>query len=146
MTTSYFSKSYRRDRPNAWHLSIWTGPSMQAWCVQDTRTDACVGLAVGDGEGLPEPDRLPAHPASASFIAVPEISTLVPEGVLHEGGGAEHLELVHGPLPAGRLREMTLDALSARCVYQHDEAAERQVLKRFPSARPLALHAVRAWR
>jgi hypothetical protein len=46
------------------------------------------------------------------------------------------------PLPAGKLRSATIDALGARCIYQHDENVELQVIQRFPSARPIALHAL----
>lgn len=142
MIAAHFSKAYQTGRERAWHLAIWKAPAVQAWTVHDIRTNGCVALTATNGPELPNEDRLPVHPASVSFIAVPEISTLVPEGVLQEGSEAAQLELVHGPLPHGKLRHTPIDVLGARCIYQHDEAAELPVLKRFPSARPIALHAL----
>lgn len=139
---SHFSKAYAPSKERAWHLSIWSAPSTQAWCVHDVGTNACVALAAGEGPDLPDAGRLPVHPVSVTFIAVPEISTLVPEGVLEGGREAAHLELVHGPLPTGLLRDEPIDALSARCIYLHDEGAERRLLTRYPGARPIALQAL----
>jgi uncharacterized protein DUF3822 len=139
---SHFDKRYQPSQDRTWHVSLWTSPGLKGWCVHDIRSNACVGLTAATGDPLPHADRLPKHPASVSFIAVPEISTLVPEGVLESGREAAHLELVHGPLPTGRLRDEPIDALSARCIFLHDEGAERKLLERFPGARPVALQAL----
>ena len=142
VTSSHFTERYQPGRERAWHLSIWSAPHATAWCVHDTTDGNVVGLASAGSDQLPETERLPKNPASVSFIAVPEISTLVPEGVLEGGREAAHLELVHGALPTGLLRDEPIDALSARCIYLHDEAAEKRLLHRFPSARPIALQAL----
>lgn len=138
----FFSDRYQPARERAWHLSIWTSPGQAAWCVNDVTDGSVVALATATGDRLPHEERLPLHPASASFIAVPEVSTLVPEGVLESGREAAHLTLVHGPLPAGTLRDEPIDALGARCIYLHDADAERRLLERFPQARPVALQAL----
>ena len=137
-----FLKAYQPAKERSWHLSLWSTPTGRAWCVHDVRENSCVALVSGEGSALPAMEKLPLHPASVSFIAVPEISTLVPEGVLEGGREAAHLELVHGPLPTDRLRDEPIDALSARCIYLHDDAAEKELLARFPSARPIALQAL----
>ncbi len=142
MTTSHFADRYQPGRERAWHLSIWSAPHATAWCVHDTANGNVVALVSEGGDQLTEAERLPKNPASVSFIAVPEISTLVPEGVLEGGREAAHLELVHGALPIGLLRDEPIDALSARCIYLHDEAAEKRLLHRFPGARPIALQAL----
>lgn len=142
MNDPYFADHYQPTRDRAWHLSIWTSPGHTAWCVHDVADGKVVALATAAGDRLTQEELLPRNPASASFIAVPEVSTLVPEGVLESGREAAHLALVHGPLPEGTLRDEPIDALSARCIYLHDEAAEQRLLERFPQARPVALQAL----
>ena len=142
VTASHFTERYQPGRERAWHLSIWSAPHATAWCVHDITNGSVAGLASGGSDQLPEAERLPKNPASISFIALPEISTLVPEGVLEGGREAAHLELVHGALPTGLLRDEPIDALSARCIYLHDEAVEKRLLHHYPSARPIALQAL----
>lgn len=142
MSASYFGRDYAPDRDRSWHLSILSSPSSQTWCVHDVRTRTCMALASALGDSLPEPTRVPERPASVSFIAMPELNTLVPEGVMDDGAETAHLELVHGALPSGRTRGTRLEAVGARFIYLHDEAAERAILQRHPSAVPIALGAL----
>jgi hypothetical protein len=142
MSTFHSTREYLPLKERAWHLSLLCAPGMNAWCVHDAETGACVALATGENAATPEAHRMPPRPASVSFTVMPEISTLVPEGVLAGGNEAAHLALVHGTLPGGTLRDEPIDALNARCIYLHDEAAERRVLKEHPAARPVSLRNV----
>lgn len=82
---------------------------------------------------------LPMHPASISFVSLPEWSALVPEGALERGTEARHLSLAHGKLPTGALRDEPVPDIGARCIYVHDDELERDVLDRFPGARPVPM-------
>lgn len=134
--------TYDRHRERAWHLSVWLAPEMRGWCVHDLTTGKCLALFADKGNELPQPDELPVRPMSVSFTALPEISTLVPESALVPGSELLHLQRVHGRLPAGQLREELIGALSARCVYLHDEVAEQELMRRYPNAHSLPLQAV----
>lgn len=133
---------YDPQRERAWHLSVWLAPDTQAWCVHDVQTGSCVALQASRAAELPQQQLLPLKPVSVSFTALPEISTLVPESALAPGTEPMHLKRVHGALPEGLLRDEPIPALSARCVYLHDEAAEQRLIGRFPSARALPLQAI----
>ncbi|MCB0791359.1 MAG: DUF3822 family protein [Flavobacteriales bacterium] len=139
MEATYRSVDYDRGRERTYHLSILVTPTGTGWCVHEQARSRCVALASTKGQVLPQLDLLPSHPMSISFVAAPELSTLVPESALAMGAEKDHLALVHGPLPTGLLRDEPVDLLGARCVYLHDEAAERIVLDRYPGARPIAL-------
>ncbi len=133
------SNAYAPERERSCHLSIWASGSFTGWAVHELASGRCVAVHAAPGDELPDPDRLPERPARATFIALPEISTLVPESALSPGTEMQHLRLVHGALPTGLLRDEPVEALGARCIYLHDEAAEHRLLKRFPAARPMSL-------
>ncbi|MCC6401995.1 MAG: DUF3822 family protein [Flavobacteriales bacterium] len=124
------------------HLGIVVHPDGLAWSAHDRADGRCLVLAQGRGATWPAEEQLPRHPASVSFCAMPELSTLVPESTLRPGTEAGHLSLVHGPLPTGLLRDEPVEDLGARCVYLHDEGMEHQVLERFPAARAIALRSL----
>ncbi|MBK9275961.1 MAG: DUF3822 family protein [Flavobacteriales bacterium] len=124
------------------HLGIVVHPDGLAWSAHDRADGRCLMLAQGRGAAWPAEEQLPHHPATVSFCAMPELSTLVPESTLRPGTEADHLSLVHGPLPTGLLRDEPVEDLGARCVYLHDEAMEHQVLERFPAARAIALRSL----
>ncbi|MBK6542900.1 MAG: DUF3822 family protein [Flavobacteriales bacterium] len=132
------SASYDQDLLGL-HLGILIRPNGMGWCANEPVTGHCLMLVHGEGDELPAADLLPERPASVSFTAVPELSTLVPESALAPGTEAAHLALVHGHLPTGLLRDEPIATLGARCVYLHDEAMEHGVLERFPAARSVAL-------
>lgn len=142
MRIAVASNTYAPDRERTWHLSIWAGGSITAWAVHDLDNGRCVAVHAAPGDELPDVERLPARPARTTFIALPEISTLVPESALTPGTEMQHLRLVHGSLPTGLLRDEPVEALGARCIYLHDEDAEHRLLKRFPAARPMSLQAL----
>ncbi|MCC7501653.1 MAG: DUF3822 family protein [Flavobacteriales bacterium] len=139
MHTSISSSGYDPSKERAWHLSIWASASLTGWAVHEHSTGRCVALHVASGEDLPDTEELPVRPHRTSFVALPEISTLVPESALMPGTELQHLKLVHGAVPTGLLRDEPLEALGARCIYLHDEATEHRLLKRFPAARPMPL-------
>lgn len=130
---------YDPAKDHAWHLSCWLAQDLQAWCVHDRHTGRLAALAYAPGEALPSEEWVPTRPHSVSFTAMPEIGTLVPEHVLVPGAEMRHLKMVHGPVPTGLLRDEPIDRLGARCIYLHDEMAERKLLDRFPNARSLPL-------
>ncbi len=142
MNIDQIATAYDPARERAWHLSVWLSPEVNAWCVHDVLNGQCVALQAGKGAELPQPSLLPERPASVSFTALPEISTLVPESALAPGSEMRHLKMVHGQLPTGLLRDEPISSLGARCVYLHDEEAEHRLMARFPSARSLPLQAV----
>ena len=139
MTVETFRPGYDPAKEHAWHLSCWLAPGLQAWCVHEKSTGRLMALAGNTGDELPMQGHLPAKPVTVSFTAMPEISTLVPESALVPGTEMKHLKLVHGTVPTGLLREEPIGMLSARCIYLHDESAERSLLERFPNARSLPL-------
>lgn len=139
MNTETFRREYDPARDHAWHLSCWLAPGLQAWCVHERSSGKLMALASGTGEELPAPAMVPARPASVSFTAMPEVGTLVPESALEPGTEMRYLKLVHGTVPTGLLRDEPIGVIGARCIYLHDEAAERNLLQRFPNARPLPL-------
>lgn len=139
MPTELFHPSYNPAKDHAWHLAVWLAPDLHAWCIHDRDTGQLAALVAGTGNGLPSVNRLPIKPASVSFTAIPEVSTLVPKGALQPGSELQHLKLVHGKVPPGLLRDEPIDTLGAHCLYLHDEQAEEDLLKRFPGARSLPL-------
>ena len=139
MSIEIFRSGYDPARDHAWHLSCWLAPGLQAWCVQERSTGKLLGLASDGGDELPSNGKLPERPASVSFTAMPEVGTLVPESALVPGSEMRHLKLVHGSVPTGLLRDEPIGMIGARCIYLHDEAAERNLLQRYPNARPLPL-------
>ncbi len=133
---------YDSRREAAWHLSILTGIGTCAWSAHAMENGAPVALCwSSDGSAL-DSEELPTHPASVSFVTLPEWSTLVPEGALEPGTGAQHLSLVHGGLPTGALRDELVASLGATCIYVHDDEAERNVLDRYPNARPIPMQSL----
>lgn len=142
MKAAFRSERYAAERERAWHLSAWLSPEVSAWCVQDVRDGSCVALQADKGGTLPAQDLLPARPGSVSFTVLPEISALVPESALTPGSEMRHLQLVHGRLPAGVLRDEPIAPLGARCVYLHDEQAEHALLTRHPNARPVPMQSI----
>ncbi|HRN37171.1 MAG TPA: DUF3822 family protein, partial [Flavobacteriales bacterium] len=120
----------------------WLAPGRQAWCVHDKANGTVVALAGDSGDALPLARQLPERPASVSFTAMPEISTLVPQSSLVPGTELQHLKLVHGTVPTGLLRDEPIGTAGAQCIYLHDETAERKLLDQFPGARSLPLQAI----
>lgn len=139
MLIETFHPQYDPARDHAWHLSCWLAPGLQAWCVHARESGQVLALVAGDGDVLPSAERLPTKPASVSFTATPEISTLVPQGSLVAGTELQHLKLVHGNVPTGLLRDEPISTVGAQCIYLHDELAERKLLERYPGARSLPL-------
>jgi hypothetical protein len=127
---------------HAWHLSIWMAPDLHAWAVHGRASGQLMALQADHGEHMPMQDRTPFRPAGVSFTALPETSTLVPESALTPGHEMRHLKMVHGTLPTGLLRDEPIGTIGARCIYLHDEAAERVLMGRFPHARSLPLQGV----
>jgi hypothetical protein len=142
MLVEHRSTAYAPSTERAWHLSVWMAPDVHAWCVHDRATGHLMALYAAKGDRLPNETELPLRPASVSFVALPGISTLVPESALAPGTEVEHLRLVHGAIPTGLLRDEPIGTLGARCVYLHDEQAEHRLMSRFPNARPLPLQGV----
>ena len=140
MTEEHFHPKYDAAKEHAWHLSCWVAPGLRSWCVHEKSTGRLMALVSGIGENMPLEQRMPVKPVSVSFTAMPELSTLVPESALVPGTEMRHLKLVHGTVPTGLLRDEPIGTLGARCIYLHDEMAERSLLERFPNARSLPLH------
>jgi hypothetical protein len=130
---------YDPARDRAYHLSILSGQGLSAWAVHALDDGAPVALAWADANDALKDLELPRHPVTVSFVALPEWSTLVPDGALTPGSESAHLALVHGNLPNGALRDEPLRSLGATCLYVHDDRAEHDVLERFPHARPVAM-------
>lgn len=139
MLIETFHRRYDPAQEHTWHLSCWLAPGLKAWCVHERSSGLVLGLVSQGGDALPLPDLLPAKPASVSFTALPEYSTLVPQSTLVPGTELQHLKLVHGTVPEGLLRDEPIGTLGAQCIYLHDEQAERRLLERFPGARSLPL-------
>lgn len=139
MTEEHFHPKYDAAKEHAWHLSCWMAPALQAWCVHEKSSGRLMALVSDTGESMPMEQQMPVKPVSVSFTAMPEISTLVPESALVPGTEMRYLKLVHGSVPTGLLRDEPIGTLGARCIYLHDEMAERTLLERFPNARPLPL-------
>lgn len=141
--------TYDPAREQAWHLSILSGEGVSAWAVHDLADGSPVALHWSENDpGIPEDmaalndAAMPSKPKSVSFVTLPEWSTLVPEAALAPGTEAEHLELVHGNIPTGALRDEPVPSLGATCVYVHDDVIECNVLDRFPNARPVPMQAL----
>lgn len=139
MSISHFHQDYQPERDHAWHLSCWLESGLEAWSVHETGSGRLMALFADKGEGLPEEARLPERPVSVSFTAMPETSTLVPESALAPGTELRHLKLVHGKVPTGLLRDEPVAEIGARCIYLHEEAAEKALTERYPQARSLPL-------
>lgn len=142
MAIAYFHPEYMPEREHAWHLGCWLESGTEAWCVQELGTGRLMALYADKGDGLPQDERLPGHPSTVSFTALPETSTLVPESALVPGTELRHLKLVHGKVPTGLLRDEPVEAIGAHCIYLHDETAERSLTGRYPQARPVPLRSV----
>lgn len=139
---SYRASRYEPARPRAYHLAILTGQGLSAWAVHEIESGKPVALGWAGGNDALIDKFLPAHPASISFVSLPEWSALVPDGALTPGTEAKHLALVHGGLPTGAMRDEPIRSLGATCIYVHNDIAERAVLDRFPNARPMAMQSV----
>lgn len=135
---------YEPAQERAWHLSTLINETQCAWCAHDIASGEPMALHWSEGHDALDSDALPAQPASATFVTLPEWSALVPEAALAPGAEAQHLRLVHGGLPTGAMRTETVDTLGAVCVYLHDDELERKVLDRFPNARPLPMQSLLA--
>ena len=110
--------------------------------MQELGTGRLMALYADKGDGLPQDERLPVHPSTVSFTALPETSTLVPESALVPGTELRHLKLVHGKVPTGLLRDEPVEAIGAHCIYLHDETAERSLTGRYPQARPVPMRSL----
>jgi Protein of unknown function (DUF3822) len=139
---SWATPPYDRARERAWHLSLLLSGGVEAWAVHALDDGAVVALQWSALGGVLDADELPMHPASVSFVTLPEWSTLVPEGALEPGTQATHLRAVHGGVPTGAMRDELLAAIGASCIYVHDDESERTVLDRFPHARPVPMRSL----
>lgn len=140
----WIAPRYEPGRGRAWHLSILVADGSAAWCAHDASNGDPVALRWSEGLSTLDADDLPAHPTTVSFVTLPEWSALVPESALVPGTETDHLRLVHGGLPTGAMRTEPLEDLGAVCLYLHDDLAERAVLDRFPSARPVPMQSLMA--
>jgi hypothetical protein len=139
---SYRASRYEPARPRAFHLSLLTGQGLSAWAAHECTTGMAVALGWAGGNDALIDRHLPQHPASISFVSLPEWSALVPDGALAPGTEAKHLALVHGGLPTGAMRDEAVRSLGATCIYVHNDLAERAVLDKFPNARPLPMQSI----
>lgn len=139
---SWTSARYGRAQERAWHLSLLLSGGVEAWAVHALNDGTVVAMQWSALGGVLDADELPVHPASVSFVTLPEWSTLVPEGAMEPGTQATHLRAVHGGVPTGALRDEPLAAIGASCIYVHDDEAERTVLDRFPHARPVPMRSL----
>ncbi|MFN3874750.1 MAG: DUF3822 family protein [Flavobacteriales bacterium] len=135
----WIAPHYDPARERAWHLSMLVARDVCSWCAHDAATGEAAALRWSPGGAALNADDLPGSPTAATFVTLPEWGALVPDAALAPGAEADHLRLVHGGLPTGAMRTEPFGRLGATCVYVHDDEAERQVLDRFPSARPLPL-------
>lgn len=141
-TGVYRAKDYRADIERRYHVGIVIGPELSAWVVRDTQNMHVAALAWAmERQALMHAD-LPQHPRSVTFVALPEWSTLVPDGALEPGTAVDHLTLVHGKLPSQVVREEPVQPLGAQCLYVNESTYERLVLDRYPIARSLPLQGV----
>lgn len=141
-TGTWCVSSYDRSRERTWHLSLVIGTGVHAWAAHGINDGSIAALGWSEDDRSLDTDEVPTHPASISFITLPEWSTLVPDGALEAGSQARHLSLVHGGLPTGALRDEVIASLGATCIYVHDDEAERKVLDRFPNARPVPMQSL----
>jgi hypothetical protein len=133
---------YAAGRERSWHLSVLLANEARAWSAHELVNGRCAALRWSvDGSALDD-EALPVHPASVSFVTLPEWSSLVPDGALEPGSEDQHLAFVHGHLPTGALREQSVPQLGATCIYAHDDLMEREVLDRFPHARPIPMQSL----
>ena len=139
---SYRAARYDPAQGRTYHLGLLTGQGLSAWAVHEKGSGRPVALGWAGGNDALIDKQLPSHPASISFVSLPEWSALVPDGALVPGAEAKHLALVHGGLPTGAMRDEAVRSLGATCVYVHNDIAERAVLDRFPNARPMAMQSV----
>lgn len=130
----------KRDR--SFHLAIVLGQGPSACVAHDLETGEPQLLVWAPGVEALTSASVPLQPRSVTYVALPEWSTLVPDGALDPSKSVEHLTLVHGKLPFAQVRDEPVKTLSATCLFAHDETNERAVLDRFPNARALPLQAV----
>lgn len=141
-TGAFRAKDYRADDERRYHVGIVIGPELSAWVARDMLNSSVAALAwAPEGMALDHAD-LPRQPRSVTFVALPEWSTLVPDGALAPGTAVDHLALVHGKLPSQLVREEPVQPLGAQCLYVNESIHERTVLDRYPIARSLPLQAV----
>lgn len=131
--------SYAPERERAYHLAILAGAEGSVWVASDMTSGTPLAMAWGPDMDPLEHGRLPKAPATVSFIAQPEWSTLVPDGALEPGTEAAHLALVHGDVAAGELRDEPIGDVEATCIYKQHGPTANAVLKRYPNARPLSM-------
>lgn len=136
---SWKAARYDPAAERSWHLSLLVAGDLRAWSVAAFDNGDTVALGWSNGISALDAEELPLHPASVSFVTLPEWSALVPEGALESGSESRHLGLVHGGLPTGALRDEPVPDIGATCIYVHDDEQERQVLDRYPSARPVPM-------
>ncbi|MBL7944617.1 MAG: DUF3822 family protein [Flavobacteriales bacterium] len=141
-TGAYRANDYRPEEERRYHVGIVIGPALSAWVVRDARNTHVAALAWAAEERALKHADLPQHPRSVTFVALPEWSTLVPDGALEPGTAVDHLTLVHGKLPSHLVREEPVQPLGAQCLYVNESIHERAVLDRYPIARSLPLQGV----
>lgn len=142
MTVDLRHKNYDPDTTRSWHLSILMAPDLLAWSAHSVEDGQVMAFHSERGSALTLKGALPTGPATVSFTALPETSTLVPESAITSGNEMRFLKLVHGPVPTGLLRDEPIATLDARCIYLHDEDSELFLMGRYPQARPVPLQAV----
>ena len=142
LLTHFRSGTYDRSRERAYHLSVLLGEGVCAWAAHATANGEPVAMAWSAGDLALKDHRLPAHPVSVSYVALPEWSTLVPDAALIPGTEAQHLSLVHGTAPMGQLRTEPVRLLGATCIYSRFAPAEKTLLELYANARPLPLRSI----
>ncbi|MCB0764574.1 MAG: hypothetical protein KDB84_07720, partial [Flavobacteriales bacterium] len=90
------SHRFEPTRQGAYHVGILLTEGVSAWTAHDVNDGRPAALGWHMGHGALEDPRMPTHPASVSFVTLPEWSTLVPDAALVPGSEVRHLELVHG--------------------------------------------------
>lgn len=136
---SWKGTRYEAAAERAWHLSLLIAGDLRAWSVTAMNDGSTVAMGWSNGLSALDAEELPASPVSVSFVTLPEWSALVPDGALEPGSEPRHLGLVHGGLPTGALRDEPVPDIGATCIYVHDDEHERQVLDRYPNARPVPM-------
>ncbi len=142
LLTHFRSGTYDRSRERAYHLSVVLGEGVCAWAVHAISNGDPVALAWGAGDLALKDHRLPEHPVTVSYVALPEWSTLVPDAALVADTEAQHLSLVHGNAQKGKIRTEPVRLLGATCIYSCYAQTEKTLLELYANARPLPLRSI----
>jgi hypothetical protein len=75
----------------------------------------------------------PQKPALVTAISIPDQSAMVPEILASDKEGIANLELLHGNLLDGSLRDRHLEESGARFYFTNDRNMERAILRSWPT-------------